>query len=219
MESAICCTAYPSYDKYTYKSQQDFAWYSSFTDVLHPYLTLQSWQKEQLISKSLLRLILLINQLGAFFLVYLYLSISACFGLLWAHHQEIHLCLCDTWYLFFCMDDCLVCRGPTGTLHTRQSSVQKNKNHVSHKHSCISWWRACLVELCIPDSHIYTKTSTTCHINTVVSPDDGPIHWTLHTRQSYIHKNKYHVSHTQLYLLMMGPQQPETCRDWQTQIY
>jgi len=45
------------------------------------------------------------------------LSISTCFGLLWAHHQEIQLCLCDTWYLFFCTDDCLVCRD------TRQSSI------------------------------------------------------------------------------------------------
>jgi len=26
-----------------------------------------------------------------------------------AHHQEKHLCLCDTWYLLFCVDDCLVC--------------------------------------------------------------------------------------------------------------
>jgi len=27
-------------------------------------------------------------------------------------------------------------------LHTRQSSTQNNKNQVSHKHSCISWWWA-----------------------------------------------------------------------------
>jgi len=40
-----------------------------------------------------------------FFLVYLYLSISTCFGMLWAHQQEIQLCLCGTQYLFFCMDD------------------------------------------------------------------------------------------------------------------
>jgi len=44
------------------------------------------------------------------FLVYLYVSISTCFGRLWAHHQEKQLCLCDTWYLLFCVDDCLVCR-------------------------------------------------------------------------------------------------------------
>jgi len=38
-----------------------------------------------------------------------YLSISTCFGRLCAHHQEKQLCLCDTWNLLFCVDDCLVC--------------------------------------------------------------------------------------------------------------
>jgi len=47
------------------------------------------------------------NQLGAqfFFSVYLYLSISTCFELLWAHHPEIELCLYGTWCLLFCVDD------------------------------------------------------------------------------------------------------------------
>jgi len=40
---------------------------------------------------------------------FVYLSISTCFGQLCAHHQEQQLYLCDTWYLLFCMDDCLVC--------------------------------------------------------------------------------------------------------------
>jgi hypothetical protein len=60
-------------------------------------------------------IILKINQLGAqFFLVYLYLSISTCFRLLWVHQSgnTVQPCLCDTWYLFFRMDDCLVCRVP-----------------------------------------------------------------------------------------------------------
>jgi len=39
-----------------------------------------------------------------------YLTISTCFGQICAHHQEKRLCLCDTWYLLFCVDDCLVCR-------------------------------------------------------------------------------------------------------------
>ena len=59
------------------------------------------------------------------FYVYLflvYLSISTRFGRLCAHHQEKQLCLCDTWYLLFCMDDCLVCRVHS-TLHTRQSPI------------------------------------------------------------------------------------------------
>ena len=44
--------------------------------------------------------------------------------------------------LFFCVDDCLVCRS---------------------------------ICSCIPDSNQHRITSTKCRINTVVSPDDGPI--------------------------------------------
>jgi hypothetical protein len=43
-------------------------------------------------------------------LLLVHLSISTCFGRLCAHHQEKQLCLCDTWYFLFCVDDCLVCR-------------------------------------------------------------------------------------------------------------
>jgi len=43
-------------------------------------------------------------------LILVYLSISTSFERLTAHHQEKQLCLCDTWYLLFCVDDCLVCR-------------------------------------------------------------------------------------------------------------
>jgi len=40
-----------------------------------------------------------------------------------------------TWYLLFCVDDCLVC-----TLHTRQSSI-RSKYKVSHRYSYFSsWW-------------------------------------------------------------------------------
>jgi len=48
------------------------------------------------------------NLVHGFFLAYL--SISTCFVRLCAHRQEKQLCLCDTWYLLFCVDDCLVCR-------------------------------------------------------------------------------------------------------------
>jgi len=67
------------------------------------------------------------NLVHNLFLVYL--LISKCFGRLCAHHQERQLCLCDTWYLLFCVDDCLV---PV----SYQSSTQNNKYHVSLKHSC-----------------------------------------------------------------------------------
>jgi len=39
-----------------------------------------------------------------------YLSISTSFGRLCAHRQEKQLCLWDTWYLLFCVDDRLLCR-------------------------------------------------------------------------------------------------------------
>jgi len=39
-----------------------------------------------------------------------YLSIFTCFGQQCARHQEKQLCLCDTWYLLFCVDDCLLYR-------------------------------------------------------------------------------------------------------------
>ena len=47
------------------------------------------------------------NLVHNLFLVYLflvYLSIPTCFGRLCAHHQEKQLCLCDTWYLLFCVE-------------------------------------------------------------------------------------------------------------------
>jgi len=56
---------------------------------------------------SLYNLINKTNFVHNLFLVYL--SISTCFGRLCAHHQEKQLYLCDTWYLLFCVDDCLVC--------------------------------------------------------------------------------------------------------------
>jgi hypothetical protein len=48
------------------------------------------------------------NLVHNLFLVYL--SISTCFGRLCAHNQEKQLCLYDTWYLLFCVDNCLLWR-------------------------------------------------------------------------------------------------------------
>ena len=47
----------------------------------------------------------LLHQLFLIYLFSVYLSISTCFGRLCAHHQDKQLCLCDTWYLLFCVDD------------------------------------------------------------------------------------------------------------------
>jgi len=57
---------------------------------------------------SLYNLVNEANLVHSLFLVYL--SISTCFGRLRAQHQEKQLCLCDTWCLLFCVDDCPVCR-------------------------------------------------------------------------------------------------------------
>jgi hypothetical protein len=43
-------------------------------------------------------------------LILVYLSISTCFRWLCTNHQEKQLCLCDTWCLLLCVDDCLVYR-------------------------------------------------------------------------------------------------------------
>ena len=56
---------------------------------------------------SLYNLVNKTNLVHNLFLVYL--SISTCFGQICFHHQEKQLCLCDTLYLLFCVDDCLVC--------------------------------------------------------------------------------------------------------------
>jgi len=57
---------------------------------------------------ALLHLVNKTNSVHNLFLVYL--SICTCFGRLCAHHQERKLYLCNTWYLLFCVDGCLVCR-------------------------------------------------------------------------------------------------------------
>jgi hypothetical protein len=67
------------------------------------------WRLHFVDPASLYNLVNKTNLVHNLFLVYLYLSISTCFGRLWANHQEIQLCLYATWYLLFCVDDCLVC--------------------------------------------------------------------------------------------------------------
>jgi len=47
---------------------------------------------------------------GQSFWITLYFSIFTCYGRLRVPHQEKQLCIVDTWYLLFCVDDCLVCR-------------------------------------------------------------------------------------------------------------
>jgi hypothetical protein len=88
------------------------------------------------------RLVNKANFVHNIFLVYL--SMSTCFGRLYAHHQEKHLCSFDTWYLLFCAYGCLVCRSEWNpfhsTLRTRQSSTLNNKYQVSHERNFFPWW-------------------------------------------------------------------------------
>ena len=39
------------------------------------------------------------------------------------HTRQKQLCLCDTWYLLFCVDDCLVCRSICSSIPDRNSCV------------------------------------------------------------------------------------------------
>jgi hypothetical protein len=86
------------------------------------------------------------NLVHNLFLVYL--PISTSFGRLWAHHQEKQLCLCDTCFLLFCMNDCL---------HTRQSSIQNKKYQVSHKYGYSSWWCAHIRQKHVEKINKHTK--------------------------------------------------------------
>jgi len=74
------------------------------------------------------------------FLVYsllVHLKIPACFGRLCAHHQEKQLCLCDTWYLLFCMDDwyagCIPDNHPHRVTNTKcriDTVISLNDGHI-----------------------------------------------------------------------------------------
>jgi len=80
-----------------------------------------------------------------------YLSISTCFGRLCAHNQEKRLCLCDTWYLLFCVDDwcarCISDSHPVGFICTTNliystSGLWKNDTGTHGSETVIgdTWW-------------------------------------------------------------------------------
>ena len=71
----------------------------------------------------------LVHNLLLVYLFLVYLSISTCFRRPGAHHQEKQLCLCVTWYLLFCVDDCLVCR-VRGSHPHRITSTECHTNTV-----------------------------------------------------------------------------------------
>ena len=118
-----------------------------------------------------------VNLVHNLFLVYL--SISTCFGQLCAHKQEKQLSLCDTWYLLFCVDDCLVCRVESPCvdnclLYRVESPCVDNCLVYRVESPCVDDCLVCRVKSpCIPGSHPHRVRSTKFRINTVVSPDDG----------------------------------------------
>jgi len=85
----------------------------------------------------------LMNNLCLVYLFLVYLSISTCFRRLCAHHQYKQLCVCDTWYLSFCVDDCLVCRNicsciPDSPPHScHQQAASPVQYTTSCKHSLV----------------------------------------------------------------------------------
>jgi hypothetical protein len=117
------------------------------------------------------------NLVHELFLVYL--SISTCVRRLWAHHQEKQLCFCDTLYLLFCVDDCLVCR-------------------VEYLLFCVDDCLVCRVEyllFCVDDCLVYrVEYSLFCVDDCLVCRVEFH-NSTLHTGQSSTQNNKYQVSH------------------------
>jgi len=77
-----------------------------------------TYQQDTFVLREIKNLVNKSNLVHNLFVVFL--SISTCFGLLRAHHQEKQLCLCDIWYLFFCMDNCLVRSAYEAVIHTEQ---------------------------------------------------------------------------------------------------
>jgi len=68
--------------------------------------------------------------------------VQACNGtallFLCVRHQEKQLYLCDTWYLLFCVDDCLGCRVEWWWTHSRPKHVEKRNKHTN-KNFATSW--------------------------------------------------------------------------------
>jgi hypothetical protein len=58
---------------------------------------------------------------------------------------------------------------------------------IFRRNNCVYAILGTCYSVCVPDSHPYRITSTNCHINTVVSPDDG------HSRPKHVEKRNIHT--------------------------
>jgi len=74
----------------------------------------------------------LVQNLCLVYLFLVFLSISTCFGRLYAHHQEKQLCVCATGYLLFCVDDSSMQEHML--LHTRHSTSSCHQQAASPVH-------------------------------------------------------------------------------------
>jgi len=68
-----------------------------------------------------------------------YLSISTCFGWIWDHNHEKQLCMCDTWYLLFCVNDWYVGWNPPciPDSHPHRITSTKCRIYVSREYGPI----------------------------------------------------------------------------------
>jgi hypothetical protein len=121
---------------------------------------------------SLYSLVNKTNLVHNLFLVYL--SISTCFGRLWACHQEKQLCLCDTWYLLFCVDDCLVCRvefyghiddeascSSAILVRVYQSTRSRPMKPGSSNYNVMTWSKADRKHICLADPTVINTVTVT----------------------------------------------------------
>ena len=103
-----------------------------------------------------------------FFLVYL--SISTLFGRLCDHHQEKQLCLCDTWYSLFCVDDCTVCSHPRRITSTKcciNTVVSPDDGHIVGRNirSLTNTLRINILRINYAPSWLYLQDYTGMQVN------------------------------------------------------
>ena len=116
-------------------------------------------------------------------------SNSTCFGLIWAHHQEVQQYVYSSWYLEFFLDDCLLslicCL--SSVVCCLSSFVLVVPNQPAQKTT---------------DSHLKRIVSTYCSTHTDVPPDDGPRYARNMQRLTKYTKNKLCIKLVFLYTII-----------------
>jgi len=108
-----------------------------------------------------------LSQIGAQVSLVCSFLFSTCLGRLCALHQEKQLCLCDTWYLLFCVYDCLVCRSICSGIPPAYQTVIQFMRHLVLYIMCVCLSgvqeHMVLYTSCIPDSHPVYASLVTCY--------------------------------------------------------